>query len=195
MQHQGVGHLLFRREGSLMAQPFDDRTQELSGEAAPVAEGLSSYLANGFFSASTNGVLVYRTGVGQSSQLTWFDPAGPHSWRCGRPRLLLERILWLFLPTTGKRSFHGSTIRHFRRICGCWIFQEGPRLDSPLGQGVCSIRFGRPTLRELRTRLHASANSFTRSWRTWLRIRRFFSVSPGRSLYRYPQAGPATTGF
>ena len=72
----GVGHLLFRSEGSLMAQPFDDRTQELSGEPAPVAEGLSSFLLNGFFSASTNGVLVHRTGGGQSSQLTWFDRQG-----------------------------------------------------------------------------------------------------------------------
>ena len=72
----GVGHLLFRREGSLMAQPFDDRTQELSGEPATVAEGLSSFLANGFFSVSTNGVLVHRLGGGQSSQLTWFDPQG-----------------------------------------------------------------------------------------------------------------------
>jgi len=81
----GVGHLLFRREKSLMAQPFDDRTQELSGEAVPVAEGLNSFLANGFFSASNNGVLVHRAGGGQNSQLTWFDQQGGVVGAVGEP--------------------------------------------------------------------------------------------------------------
>ena len=58
----GRGQLLFRREGTLMAQPFDDRRLVLSGEPVPVAAQLGSFLANGFFSASNNGVLVYRTG-------------------------------------------------------------------------------------------------------------------------------------
>jgi Tol biopolymer transport system component len=72
----GVGHLLFRREKSLMAQPFDDRTQELAGEPVAIAEGLSSYLLNGLFSASSNGVLVHWAGGTQNSQLTWFDKQG-----------------------------------------------------------------------------------------------------------------------
>ena len=72
----GVGHLLFRTERLLMAQPFDDRTQELSGEPVSIAEG-SSYLSNGLFSASSNGVLVRLAGgSNQNSQLTWFDKQG-----------------------------------------------------------------------------------------------------------------------
>ena len=56
------GQLLFRREGTLMAQPFDDQRLVLSGEPVPVAAQLGTFLANGLFSASTNGVLVYPNG-------------------------------------------------------------------------------------------------------------------------------------
>ena len=33
-----TGYLLFMREGTLMAQPFDNRRLELKGQAVPVAE-------------------------------------------------------------------------------------------------------------------------------------------------------------
>ena len=70
------GHVLFLRQGTLMAQPFDARRLELSGEAVPVAEQVGSVLDYGFFSASGNGVLVYRSGAGLDYQLTWFDRQG-----------------------------------------------------------------------------------------------------------------------
>jgi serine/threonine protein kinase len=81
----GIGHLLFRRERWLMAQPFDDRTQELSGEPVAIAEGLSSYLSNGLFSASSNGVLVRWAGGTPNSQLTWFDKQGRAGGVVGDP--------------------------------------------------------------------------------------------------------------
>ncbi len=70
------GQLLFVRDGTLMAQSFDARRLELVGDPIPMAEQLGSYRDFGFFSASANGVLVYRTGGGGDSQLTWFDRAG-----------------------------------------------------------------------------------------------------------------------
>ena len=80
------GQLLFRREGTLMAQPFDDRSLELSGEPIPVAEHLGSFLANGFFTASTNGVLVFRTdAASQSAQPAWFDRHGTRLGNAGEP--------------------------------------------------------------------------------------------------------------
>ena len=36
-----IGHLLFEREGTLMAQPFDERKLELAGDAVPVAEDVA----------------------------------------------------------------------------------------------------------------------------------------------------------
>jgi hypothetical protein len=70
------GRVLFLRQGTLMAQPFDAHRLELSGEAVPVAEKVGSYIDYGFFSASSNGVLVYRTGAGLDYQPTWLDRQG-----------------------------------------------------------------------------------------------------------------------
>jgi len=70
------GQVLFLRQGTLMAQPFDADRLEPSGEAVPVAEQVGSFLDYGFFSASNNGVLVYTSGAGQNHQLTWLDRQG-----------------------------------------------------------------------------------------------------------------------
>src|SRR5712692_4264261 len=52
------GHLLFWRDGALMAQPFDAQSLQLSGEAVPVAEQVQMSLTEvrAVFSASENGV-------------------------------------------------------------------------------------------------------------------------------------------
>jgi Tol biopolymer transport system component len=72
-----TGLLLFIRNETLMAQPFNAGRLELSGEPVTVANQLGSYREFGFFSASTNGILVYRTGSGGGAlQLTWFDREG-----------------------------------------------------------------------------------------------------------------------
>jgi eukaryotic-like serine/threonine-protein kinase len=83
------GHLLFLRETTLMAQPFDTGRIELTGEAFPIAEeiqtlgGADPY---GFFSASGNGVLAYQAGIAVGGlQLTWFDRAGKQIGVLGDP--------------------------------------------------------------------------------------------------------------
>lgn len=73
------GHLLFVREGTLMAQPFDAKALTLGGAAFSVAEQVASDRNNGIaaFDASENGVLTYRTGASAGNmQLTWFDRTG-----------------------------------------------------------------------------------------------------------------------
>ena len=82
------GHLLFTRDTTLMAQPFDPGRLALVGEAAPVAEQLQveSGSAMGVFAASETGVLVYQTGgeiVG--STLYWRDRAGKQAAALGEP--------------------------------------------------------------------------------------------------------------
>jgi Tol biopolymer transport system component len=73
------GHLLFLRDTTLMAQPFDSERLVLTGEAVPVAEqvqtqGTPPY---GIFSASENGVLAYQGGSSSpGNQLVWFDRTG-----------------------------------------------------------------------------------------------------------------------
>lgn len=70
------GQVLFLRRGTLMAQSFDARSLEFSGEAVEVAAQVGSFLDYGLFSASDNGVLVYRSAVGEDYQLKWFDAQG-----------------------------------------------------------------------------------------------------------------------
>jgi Tol biopolymer transport system component/tRNA A-37 threonylcarbamoyl transferase component Bud32 len=72
------GHLLFARDGTLMAQPFDPDARQPKGDAFPLVEHVSwegsRYVGA---SASENGTLVYGLGgwLG-AQQLTWFDRAG-----------------------------------------------------------------------------------------------------------------------
>jgi len=73
------GHLVFLRETTLMAQPFDAQGLKLSGEAFPIAEAIQTqaYPPVGVFSASESGVLAYQTGtIGVGSRLVWFDRTG-----------------------------------------------------------------------------------------------------------------------
>ncbi|MBI4478398.1 MAG: PD40 domain-containing protein [Acidobacteria bacterium] len=72
------GHLLFARNGTLLAQAFDADRLELSGEPAQVGEQLRVDIQSSSpsFSASNGGLLVYRGGGAASAQLTWFDRAG-----------------------------------------------------------------------------------------------------------------------
>jgi serine/threonine protein kinase len=71
------GYLLFHRDGTLMAQPFDPRKSRITGEAVPITEGINNYRSSdqGMFSASRTGIVVYVSG-GLKAQLTWFDRAG-----------------------------------------------------------------------------------------------------------------------
>jgi dipeptidyl aminopeptidase/acylaminoacyl peptidase len=72
----GFGRVLFLRRGALMEQRFDPERLEFSGEAVQVAAHVGSFLDYGFYSASSNGVLVYRSAVGENYQLTWLDRQG-----------------------------------------------------------------------------------------------------------------------
>jgi eukaryotic-like serine/threonine-protein kinase len=76
-QDAGPGQILFLREQTLMAQPLDDQQLELIGEPVPVAEKMGSFANTGFFSASTNGILVYRSGGEEPyGRAMWFDRQG-----------------------------------------------------------------------------------------------------------------------
>jgi serine/threonine protein kinase len=72
------GYLLFVREGTLMAQPFDVDKLEVKGEAFPIIQRIRyiSDIALAGFSVSSDGVLVYTTGNPVPNQLTWFDRSG-----------------------------------------------------------------------------------------------------------------------
>jgi Tol biopolymer transport system component len=80
------GHVLYVQDGTLMALPFDAARLRKTGEPAPLTPGIlfSAGTAAAALSASTTGVLSYRTGVTtEASQLVWFDRAGKAVSRVG----------------------------------------------------------------------------------------------------------------
>ena len=85
------GYLLFLRERTLMAQPFDAGKALTTGDAFPVAENVDYVGGNsqGQFSASQTGVLAYTSGGAAGNvQLTWFDRAGAMAGTMGKPGCL-----------------------------------------------------------------------------------------------------------
>src|SRR6185369_6321359 len=62
-EYVAPGYLAFVREGTLIAQPFDERNGHLHGEPIPIVEGISYFMGIGSagFSFSQNGILVYTT--------------------------------------------------------------------------------------------------------------------------------------
>jgi len=73
------GHILFVREGSLLAQRFDVARLEVMGDPRPVVERVAWSVAPwnlGAFSVSRTGTLTYRLGGGSRTQFAWFDRSG-----------------------------------------------------------------------------------------------------------------------
>jgi eukaryotic-like serine/threonine-protein kinase len=80
------GHLLFVRNGSLLAQQFDVTARHLTGDSYPVAEQvLSEGSRYASFSTSPTGVLAYAHGsrLSAGSRLVWFDRTGRTTGQLG----------------------------------------------------------------------------------------------------------------
>jgi len=73
--YTSAGHLLFLRQGTLLAQAFDPDRLELNGNTFPVAEHLGPWVT---LSASAAGPIVYRAPPpsGGQQQFVWFDRSG-----------------------------------------------------------------------------------------------------------------------
>jgi Tol biopolymer transport system component len=83
----GMGRLLFGRNGTLLAQPFDERRLDLVGEPVQLVLRVATFAEFGEFSASSNGVLAYQSsenGEGLSGP-TWFERNGKELGAAGDP--------------------------------------------------------------------------------------------------------------
>jgi serine/threonine protein kinase/Tol biopolymer transport system component len=95
----GPGSILFVRDGTLMAQPFDTTRLEPAGDVFVVADGLSTSGNRGHYGVSTaaGGSLLYRrdaaAGRSNLTQLAWRDRAGTALESLGRPARIAEVAL------------------------------------------------------------------------------------------------------
>jgi Tol biopolymer transport system component len=82
------GHLLYQRDGSLFAQPFDPARLKTSGQAVPIAEHVAAYSAiwrQTTFCAAENGTVAYGMARTTPSTLFWFDRNGRQLGTVGAP--------------------------------------------------------------------------------------------------------------
>ena len=72
------GRLLYMRQGTLMAQPFDPAKLEISGSPVPLGKVEVTFIfSRALFSASDNGLLAYiEGGATASRELLWYDRSG-----------------------------------------------------------------------------------------------------------------------
>jgi len=86
-RYVATGHLLFVREGVILAAPFDPQKLELTGPAAPVVEDafVAPFIGNSQFAVSDTGTLVHAPAslLQPPREVVWVD-------RQGREEILLE---------------------------------------------------------------------------------------------------------
>ena len=78
MAYSPSGHLVYLREGTLVAQPFDVTRLVLTSDAVRVAESVACYgPGTSAFSVSAEGTLVFREDAGWPEwQPVWLDRSG-----------------------------------------------------------------------------------------------------------------------
>ena len=96
------GHLLYLRDGVLLAHAFDEKKLEVKGDPQSVASSVQYALAwfHGSFAAVDDGTLVFLAGeTDPRLTLTWNDRAGKELQPAGEP----ERVFDLRLSPDGTR--------------------------------------------------------------------------------------------
>jgi Tol biopolymer transport system component len=99
----GRGFVLFQREHTLFAQPFDAGRLRPSGDPIQLADGVGYRLDSGFFDATSN-VLIYRSDPDPNYQLTWLDIAGKPVGVVGEEGLYSAGIGAIAISPDGKRA-------------------------------------------------------------------------------------------
>ncbi|RPI22023.1 MAG: serine/threonine-protein kinase, partial [Acidobacteria bacterium] len=82
------GHLLFVREGILLAQPFDPNRLMTTGEAVPIASAVGAWINDpneGSFSVSKTGLVSWMSHVAANVRLDWVNREGKRIGTLGEP--------------------------------------------------------------------------------------------------------------
>ncbi|NIM02112.1 MAG: hypothetical protein GTO33_14940, partial [Acidobacteria bacterium] len=77
LQYTRSGHLLYWREGIVLAHPFDPDRLQLTGDPIPLMRNVAYSNAElAQFSASGEGTLIFHSGVAGGTQLRWYAEDG-----------------------------------------------------------------------------------------------------------------------
>ncbi|HTW30938.1 MAG TPA: protein kinase [Candidatus Sulfotelmatobacter sp.] len=130
------GYLLYLREQTLMAQAFDLRRLEPTGEPTPIAEHIAMNAATAVpeFSASENGILVYQAGDAAGAwDIVWFGRDGKHEGSVAQQ----ERYYYPSLSPDGER-LSASLFNGTNGLANIWILdlKRGTKSRLTFGSGV-----------------------------------------------------------
>jgi Tol biopolymer transport system component len=130
------GHLLFKRQTTLVAQPFDPQRIELTGNPFALVEQLAAGTFLFGMATSPAGPIAYRSDSGGfERQLAWFDRAGRELSRVGEP---LESLINLAMSPDGRRVAVQRIVSGNNDI---WLLQT---------QSGASVRFTSDPLNQVR---------------------------------------------
>jgi Tol biopolymer transport system component/predicted Ser/Thr protein kinase len=127
-RYSPTGHIVYAREDSLWAVPFDADRLEVAGSPVPLLEGIRVYRdALALFAIADNGSLVYGPSVEGERELLWVDRKG-HTTALVQDRLDYQQLrlspdgrrlavsyesdIWIFDTERGTRArftFEGDT--------------------------------------------------------------------------------------
>jgi eukaryotic-like serine/threonine-protein kinase len=127
------GHLVFIKEGTLVAQPFDTKTLKTHGEPQPIAENVFWFEPSGTaqFSISQTGLLVYRRWENRA-QLTWVDRKGHALGLIGKPQAFLSNIR--LSPDQTKLAV--AIYSAHKGGSEIWVYDLPHQMEKPLTRGV-----------------------------------------------------------
>jgi Tol biopolymer transport system component len=132
------GYLLFLRDQTLMARPFNARTLELSGDASPIVEHVANNggVARPVFSVSENGEIVYQAGDTSGGwYLFWQDREGK---RLGS----VPQSARYFYPSISPDSTRlAVTLADMQGLGDIWIFDLKRGTSTRLTFGAALLTF------------------------------------------------------
>jgi Tol biopolymer transport system component len=123
------GYLFFVRAGALLAQRFDTKALNVTGEPRVLAENITFSDDNHLkeFSAAANGRLLYRS-ARPESQLTWIDRSGKTLEPVGEPR----RLSVMFRLSSDQQRIAFDTTDADGRTDDIWMLDRGRGVTSRL---------------------------------------------------------------
>jgi len=119
------GHLLYTRDGTLLAHPFDPGQLRFTAEPTTIAERIEEYGPVGLdnFSVSGNGVLAYQTEYARHSELQWRRRDGTTLGTIGEPGAYIDARL-------GPRGQQLAVSKTVDGVTDVWIYDLGRDVET-----------------------------------------------------------------